>query len=65
VIALVVGTIAMIAACVGIFFSVLAVGVSDGAGHVTAQIMLTACILAALVASVVIACSENSISKRR
>lgn len=44
------GTGLLVAACIGTFYSVLAVGVSDGQGHRTAQFMLGACVLAALAA---------------
>lgn len=42
------GLIVLVAACSGTFYSMLAVGVSDGPGHLTAQIMLAACILTML-----------------
>jgi len=41
----------LIASALGIFYSVLAVGVSDGPGRVTAQLMLGGCIIVALLAS--------------
>lgn len=52
--ALIAGSILLAAACFGTFYSVLAVGVSDGPGHLTAQIMLAACGLAALAALLLI-----------
>lgn len=51
--ALVTGIILLLAAGFGTFYSILAVGVSDGPGHLTAQLMLAACTLAALVATVI------------
>lgn len=45
----------MIVAGFGTFYSVLAVGVSDGPGHLTAQFMLAVCILVALAALLVVA----------
>lgn len=64
VIALVAGAISMIAACLGTFYSILAVGVSDGPGHMTAQIMLAACILATLAALVVMGRSARALWER-
>jgi hypothetical protein len=43
-----VGAAALIASGFGTFYSILAVGVSDGLGHVSSQLMLGGCILAAL-----------------
>ena len=45
---LVFGFMMLCAACFGTFYSALAVGVSDGPGHLTAQVMLAACILVLL-----------------
>jgi uncharacterized membrane protein len=55
VIAFVAGAVSMIVAGFGTFYSVLAVGVSDGPGHLTAQFMLAVCILVALAALLVVA----------
>ncbi|XHS01439.1 hypothetical protein ACFB49_30440 [Sphingomonas sp. DBB INV C78] len=50
---LVIAAAALIASCFGTFYSFLAVGVSDGPGHITAQLTLGACVVAALGALVI------------
>jgi hypothetical protein len=42
------GSGVLIASGFGTFYSILAVGVSDGSGHVTAQLMLGGCIIVGL-----------------
>lgn len=46
-----IGGAALIACVFGAHYSVLAVGVSDGSGLITARLMLSGCIIAALAAS--------------
>lgn len=58
-VALVVGLTSLIAAGFSTFFMILAVGVSDGAGHVTSQIMLAGSVLAGLGAVLIIGLSAR------
>jgi hypothetical protein len=64
VLALGVGLIVLIAASYGTFYSMLAVGVSDGPGHLTAQIMLAACIVITLAALLAVLCAARAILAR-
>jgi len=64
VIVLIAGVILLAAACLGTFYSVLAVGVSDGPGHLTAQFMLAACLLAMFAALLLIGCSARALWAR-
>jgi hypothetical protein len=58
------GLILLIAASYAAFYSMLAVGVSDGPGHLTAQIMLAGCIVTILAALLVILRAARAISAR-
>lgn len=58
------GTVLLVAACIGTFYSVLAVGVSDGPGHMTAQFGLAVCVLAALAALLLIGRSARALWTR-
>lgn len=51
---LAVGLAALIASGLGCFYSILAVGVSDGPGHLTAQLMLGGSIVAIFGATAII-----------
>lgn len=63
-VALVTGVISMIPACFGAFYSILVVGVSDGPGHITAQLMLAGCLLTLLAALFVVGRSTRALLVR-
>lgn len=57
----IVGVALMIAACFSTFYMMLAVGVSDGAGHITATVMLAGSALAAFGALLLVVLSTHAI----
>ena len=56
-----VATAALIAAVIGVFYMMLAVAVSDGAGHLSARIMLAGSVVVAIGALIVVGLSARAI----